>query len=152
MLFLTLYLGDWVPKQLLLVWKIAQLGTLFFMLWLGYEWKILMDLMWMLKETFRSGHFIVVHNDTSSTYIDGCRSVDRIICSLVTPVNRQRQSDSYWWRLFRCCDDIVKMEEKSDNNILLNRMHCLNNTIPKSMTDGSYLSFKLKCKEMFLKI
>ena len=38
------------------------------------------------------------------------------------------------------------------NNILLNRMHSLNNTIPKSMTDDSYLTFKLKCKEMFLKI
>ena len=38
------------------------------------------------------------------------------------------------------------------NNILLNRMYSLNNTIPKSMTDDSYLTFKLKCKEMFLKI
>ena len=38
------------------------------------------------------------------------------------------------------------------NNILLNRMHSLNNTITKSMTDESYLTFKLKCKEMFLKI
>ena len=38
------------------------------------------------------------------------------------------------------------------NNILLNRLCCLNNTIPKSMTDGSYLSYKIKCKELFLKI
>ena len=38
------------------------------------------------------------------------------------------------------------------NNILLNRMCSLNNTITKSMTDGSYISYKLKCKEMFLKI
>ena len=38
------------------------------------------------------------------------------------------------------------------NNILLNRMHSLNNTILKSMTEGSYNSYKLKCKEMFLKI
>ena len=37
-------------------------------------------------------------------------------------------------------------------NILLNRMCCLNNTILKTMTDGSYISYKLKCKEMFLKI
>ena len=31
----------------------------------------------------------------SITYIDGCRSVGRINHSLVTPVNRQRQSDGY---------------------------------------------------------
>ena len=37
-------------------------------------------------------------------------------------------------------------------NILLNRMCCLTNTILKTMTDGSYISYKLKCKEMFLKI
>ena len=37
------------------------------------------------------------------------------------------------------------------NNILLNRMCCLNNTITHSMTNGSYLSYKLKCKELFLK-
>ena len=35
---------------------------------------------------------------------------------------------------------------------LLNRMCSLNNTILKSMTDVSYLSYKLKCKELFLKI
>ena len=29
------------------------------------------------------------------TFIDGSRSVDHINCSLVTPVNRQTQSDSY---------------------------------------------------------
>ena len=29
------------------------------------------------------------------SYIDGSRSVDRIYCSLVSPVNRQRQSDGY---------------------------------------------------------
>ena len=33
--------------------------------------------------------------DTQVVYIDGCRSVDRINCSLVTLVNRQRQSDGY---------------------------------------------------------
>ena len=38
------------------------------------------------------------------------------------------------------------------NNILLNRMCSLNNTILKTMIDGSYISYKLKCKEMFLKI
>ena len=38
------------------------------------------------------------------------------------------------------------------NNILLNRMYSLNNTIPKSMTNGSYNSYKIKCKELFLKI
>ena len=38
------------------------------------------------------------------------------------------------------------------NNILLNRMCNLNNNILKSMTNQSYLTYKLKCKEMFLKI
>ena len=37
------------------------------------------------------------------------------------------------------------------NNILLNRMCTLNNTIPKDMTNGSYTTYKLKCKELFLK-
>ena len=36
------------------------------------------------------------------------------------------------------------------NNILLNRMCILNNTIPKSWTDLSYLTYKLKCKDLFL--
>ena len=47
---------------------------------------------------------------TTATCIDGCRSIGRKNCSLVTPVNRQWQSDGYLWRLFRCCKDIVKME------------------------------------------
>ena len=38
------------------------------------------------------------------------------------------------------------------NNILLNRMCCLNNIIPYSMTNESYLSYKIKCKNLFLKI
>ena len=38
------------------------------------------------------------------------------------------------------------------NNILLNRICCLNNSIPISMTNGSYLTYKLKCKELFLSI
>ena len=46
---------------------------------------------------------------------EGSHSVDHINCSLVTPVSRQTQSDVYEWRLFWCCDDIVKMEETSDN-------------------------------------
>ena len=47
----------------------------------------------------------------------------------------------------------LKMQNYSvGNNILLNRMCSLNNTILKSMTDVSYLSYKLKCKELFLKI
>ena len=37
------------------------------------------------------------------------------------------------------------------NNILLNRMSCLNNTTTHSMTNESYLSYKIKCKELFLK-
>ena len=53
----------------------------------------------------------------STKYIDGCRSVDCINCSLVTPVNRQSQSDGYYWRLFWCCDDMVKMEETSHNRV-----------------------------------
>ena len=52
----------------------------------------------------------------SGTYINVCHSVDRINCSLVTPENRQRQSDGYQWRLFGCCKDIVKMEETSNNS------------------------------------
>ena len=38
------------------------------------------------------------------------------------------------------------------SNILLNRMCTLNNKIPKDMTNGSYTTYKLKCKELFLKI
>ena len=38
------------------------------------------------------------------------------------------------------------------DNILLNRMCNLNSSILKCMTNQSYLSYKLKCKEMFLKI
>ena len=46
----------------------------------------------------------------------------------------------------------LKMQNYSvGHNILLNRMCSLNNTIPKSMTNLSYLSYKLKCKELFLK-
>ena len=37
------------------------------------------------------------------------------------------------------------------NNILLNRMCCLNNQILKTMTEDSYLTYKLKCKNQFLK-
>ena len=36
------------------------------------------------------------------------------------------------------------------SNILLNRLCCLNNTISKSMTDENYLTYKLKCKDLFL--
>ena len=36
-------------------------------------------------------------------------------------------------------------------NILLNRLCSLNNTIPQSWTNESYLSHKLKCKNLFLK-
>ena len=38
------------------------------------------------------------------------------------------------------------------NNILLNRLCCLNNTINKSMTNETYLTYKLKCKALFLHI
>ena len=31
------------------------------------------------------------------TYIEGSSFIDRISCSLVSPVNRQRQSDGYQW-------------------------------------------------------
>ena len=47
-------------------------------------------------------------------YIDGSCSVDHKSCSLVSPVNRQRQSDGYQWCLFQCCSDIVKMKETSN--------------------------------------
>ena len=50
-------------------------------------------------------------------YIDGSCSVDRISCSQVSPVNRQRQSDGYQLSLFLCCGDIVKMKETSNNTL-----------------------------------
>ena len=37
------------------------------------------------------------------------------------------------------------------HNILLNRLCSLNNTIMQSWTNESYLSYKLKCKNLFLK-
>ena len=39
-------------------------------------------------------------------YIDGCRAVDCINYSLVTPVNRQTQSDGYECRLFRFSNEL----------------------------------------------
>ena len=36
------------------------------------------------------------------------------------------------------------------SNILLNRLCCLNNVIPQTWTSESYLSYKLKCKKLFL--
>ena len=45
--------------------------------------------------TSRGRSFIILGLLHILIYIDGCRSVDRIDCSLVTPVNRQRQSDGY---------------------------------------------------------
>ena len=36
------------------------------------------------------------------------------------------------------------------NNILLNRMCSLNYEIPKTMTEVSYLTYKIKCKAKFL--
>ena len=44
-------------------------------------------------------------------YIDGSCSVEPIKCSLVIPVNRQRQSDGCKWCW--CCGGIVKMKETS---------------------------------------
>ena len=58
----------------------------------------------------------ILHPFVDRLCIDGCRSVDRINCSLVTPVSRQMQSDGYQWRLFQCCEDIVKMKETSDKS------------------------------------
>ena len=37
----------------------------------------------------------VTYEHQSYVFIDGSRSVDRLNCSLVTPVNRQRQSVGY---------------------------------------------------------
>ena len=51
--------------------------------------------------------------------MDGSCSVDHINCSLVIQVNRQRQSNGYYWRLFQCCVDIVKLKETSNNGLLL---------------------------------
>ena len=36
------------------------------------------------------------------------------------------------------------------SNILLNRMCSLNNIIPHKMTNESYLTYKIKCKNLFL--
>ena len=36
------------------------------------------------------------------------------------------------------------------NNILLNRLSHLNNIIPLTMTNDSYLTYKIKCKRLFL--
>ena len=38
-----------------------------------------------------------------------------------------------------------------NNNILLNRLHILNNKIEKSWLNLSLESYKVKCKELFLK-
>ena len=47
--------------------------------------------------------------------------------------------------------NFIKMQNYSvGSNILLNRMCSLNNTIPQSMTNESYLTYKLKCKNLFL--
>ena len=46
----------------------------------------------------------------------------------------------------------IKMQNYNvGNNILLNRMCSLNGTIAKTMMECSYLTFKIKCKELFLK-
>ena len=48
--------------------------------------------------------------------------------------------------------NFIKMQNYSvGNNILLNRLCSLNNEIPKTMTDDSYNTFKVKCKKQFLK-
>ena len=50
------------------------------------------------------------------------------------------------------CHNFLKIQNYSvGNNILLNRMCSLNNTIDKSLMNGNYLTYKLKCKEIFLK-
>ena len=40
-------------------------------------------------------HKQILTKTTMGVYIDGCCSVDHVNCSLVTPVNRRRQSDGY---------------------------------------------------------
>ena len=40
-------------------------------------------------------NWLFVKNTDLLLYTDGCRSVDRINCGLVTPVSRQRQSDGF---------------------------------------------------------
>ena len=48
--------------------------------------------------------------------------------------------------------NFVKIQNYSvGKNILLNRMCSLNNEILKTMTDGSFLTYKLKCKNLYLK-
>ena len=50
------------------------------------------------------------------------------------------------------CHNFLKIQNYSvGNNILLNRMCSLNNTIDKSLMNGNYLTYKLNCKEIFLK-
>ena len=44
--------------------------------------------------------------------------------------------------------NFIKMQNYGvGNNILLNRLRSLNNKIPKTMTDDSYNTFKVKCKK-----
>ena len=52
-----------------------------------------------------------LHAHSKETYIDGSCSVDCLNCSLVILVTRQRQNDSYQWRLFWCWEDICQNEE-----------------------------------------
>ena len=47
---------------------------------------------------------------------------------------------------------VRKQNYNVGNNILLNRLCCLNNQIKQSMTNESYLTYKIKCKELFLHI
>ena len=47
--------------------------------------------------------------------------------------------------------NFVKMQNYTvGQNILLNRMCSLNNILPKTMTNESYNTYKIKCKNLFL--
>ena len=47
--------------------------------------------------------------------------------------------------------NFLKLQNYSvGSNILLNRLCSLNNLIPQSMTNDSFLTYKIKCKKLFL--
>ena len=47
--------------------------------------------------------------------------------------------------------NVIKIQNYNvGNNILLNRLSHLNNIIPLTMTNDSYLTYKIKCKKLLL--
>ena len=71
----------------------------------------------------------------------------------------QCPEDEFLQLNFQLCDNqrstklvfIKRQNYEVGSNILLNRLHSLNNLIEKDWMDLSYNSYKIKCKELFLK-